>query len=237
MKPPKRDPLTQRGRDEQPSEFTHILERLVELEPAILAAVLVDSEGETVDYAGVLAPFDAKLAAAHLRIILNQLSGFVHVASPPRIRAMHGGIPRSMAPAPVRQVLVRGVRRSFLMLHLADGYALVAVLKRQRFGVSARALAIAERALAAEAGWPAPEQKGPTWYPVRVESDAPNRRRPHRMLTGSTWQHIEVLGSLVGLGRDRGYRCRLRSGAEVTLVREPAGVWYADEEPDSWVPR
>jgi hypothetical protein len=67
------------------------------------------------------------------------------------------------------------------------------------------------------------------WHPVHVETAFSNRRRPHRMLAGSTWQRIEVLGSLVGLGRERGYRCRLRSGAELTLVREPAGTWYADE--------
>jgi hypothetical protein len=49
------------------------------------------------------------------------------------------------------------------------------------------------------------------------------------MLAGATWQRIEVLGRVMGLGRELGYRCRLRSGAELTLVREPAGTWYADE--------
>jgi hypothetical protein len=27
---------------------------------------------------------------------------------------------------------------------------------------------------------------------------------------------------------ERGFRVRLDSGAEVTLVREPSGCWYAD---------
>ena len=48
-----------------------------------------------------------------------------------------------------------------------------------------------------------------------------------------TWQRVEVLGSVVGLGRERGYRCHVRSVAEFTLVREPAGVWYADEPIDA----
>ena len=124
---------------------------------------------------------------------------------------------------------MRGVRRSFLARPLPEGYALVIVLKRHEFVVSFRAIAVAEHGLGLEAGWPPTSERGPAWHPVDVETGYRNRRRPLRMLAGSTWQHIEVLGSLVGLGRERGYRCRLRSGAELTLVREPAGTWYADE--------
>ena len=218
MKPPKRSRPAAADRDEQRTAFTLILERLLELEPSILAAVLVDMDGEAVDYAGELTPFSTKIASAYLRIALDQLGAFDCTRPTPA-----KGIGRPT------QVLVRGVRRSFLIRPLPDGYALVAILKRQSFAISRRALAITERELAHEAGWSPPVQSGPTWYPVHVEPAASDRRRPLRMLAGSSWQRIEILGSLVGLGRDRGYRCRLRSGAELTLVREPAGTWYADE--------
>jgi len=211
MRPRKRERPAAREREEHPTEFTRILERLLKLEPSILAAVLVDNEGETVDYAGVLTAFDAKIAAAHLRLVLN------HVA----VAANAIGRPT--------QILVRSVRRSFLARPLADGYALVMVLKRHGFGISPRALAISEHQLSREAGWSTESQQGPIWHPVHVETAYRNRRRPSRLLAGSTWQRVEVLGRIVGLGRERGYRCRLRSGAELTLVREPAGTWYADE--------
>jgi len=201
------------------SAFTHILEHLIELEPIALGAALVDSDGEAVDYAGHLEPFYTKVAGALLRIVLDQVLSLGAARSPESPLAM----------GRLRQIVVRGVRRSFLVRPLPDGYALVVVLKRQGFGVSARALAIAERKLTTEARWPLPADAAPIWYPVHVETAFRNRRRPLRMLAGSSWQRIEVLGSIVGLGRDRGYRCRLRSGAELTLVREPAGAWYADE--------
>jgi hypothetical protein len=210
MKPRKRERPAPRVREEHPTEFTRILERLLKLEPSILAAVLVDNDGEAVDYAGVLTAFDAKVAAAHLRLVLCHIADAANAIGQPT------------------QILVRSVRRSFLIHVLAEGYALVMVLKRNGFGISPRALAISEHQLSREAGWSTPQQ-GPVWHPVHVETAFRNRRRPLRMLAGSTWQRVEVLGSIVGLGRERGYRCRLRSGAELTLVREPAGTWYADE--------
>ena len=33
----------------------------------------------------------------------------------------------------------------------------------------------------------------------------------------------------VGIARELGYRVRTPSGLEFTLVREPGGFWYADE--------
>jgi len=199
-------------REETPTEFTSILAQLLELEPTVVAAVLVDAEGEAVDYAGNMLPFYTKIAGAYLRLVLLDVTS-----------RTSGGLGRTT------QVTVRGVRRSFLVRPLADGYALVLVLKRHGFSISPRALAICERALAREADWPLPTNDGPSWHPVHVETAFRDRRRPLRMLAGRSWQRIEVLGSLVGLGRDRGYRCRLRSGAELTLIREPAGTWYADE--------
>ena len=56
-----------------------------------------------------------------------------------------------------------------------------------------------------------------------------DRRRPRRVFLGGTWEDLEVMGAVVGLGRgERGYRVRTSSGEELTLVRERLGRWYAD---------
>jgi len=212
MKRRKSAPPNDRAQDQSP--FGEILCRLLDLAPGISSAVLVDPEGEAVDYAGVLPEYDAKVAGAYFRIVLDEASSCL-----------------SNKLGPTLHVVVRARKRSFLIRSLADGYALVIILKRNAFGISFRAIDISERELCKEAGWTAPSSHGPSWYPVEIET-APDRRRPTRMRTNAAWEAVEVLGKVVGLGRERGYRCRLRSGAELTLVREPAGTWYADERID-----
>ena len=69
MKPPSPDPL---ARDQLASPFSAILQRLCESCGA-QAAALVDAEGETVDYAGRVAPFDARVAAAEWRLVLAEI--------------------------------------------------------------------------------------------------------------------------------------------------------------------
>jgi hypothetical protein len=195
------------------SSFQQILSDLVVRVPGAYAASLVDAQGESVDYAGRVTPFDVKLAAAHWRIVLDEIS-----------RSSLGG---------ARWLIVRGASRSFMACTLPDEYALVVLLRhRAGFASATRALGVCIRALHVEAQWPL--QRGPGgWFPVTVSCDA--RRRPHRVCgpTGSS-QAVEVIGAVVGLPRrDRGFRVRLDSGREVTLVREPRDFWYADEPVDS----
>jgi len=203
------------GRSQDQSPFGEILCRLLDLAPGISSAVLIDPEGEAVDYAGVLPEYDAKVAAAYFRIVIDDASASL-----------------SSKLGPPQHVVVRAKNRSFLVRVLPDGYALVAILKRNAFGISFRAIDISERELCKEAGWTLPAPHGTSWYPVEIETTRRDRRRPSRIRTNAAWEGVEVLGSIVGLGRERGYRCRLRSGAELTLVREPAGTWYADERID-----
>lgn len=211
-------------RDQERTSFAMILERLVANCAGALGAALVDGEGETVDYAGVLHTFDVKVAAAHMRILLHEAD-------------------QSPAFGPgTRAIVARAAARTLFIRAIADGYAIVLVLARGAFAPSQRALVGAERALAREAGWNAPAGREAKWFPVEVEPAPGDRRRPARLRAGgagaggaggaggSTWQPVEVMGSLVGMrGRERGFRVRLRSGAELTLVREPLGRWFADE--------
>jgi hypothetical protein len=181
--------------------FTPILEDLLRRVPGAFAAALVDAEGETVDYAGIVDPFDVKVAAAHSRIVLQDVLRYGLLGTP-------------------RWIIVRGVKRTLVTRALPEDYALVVLLRRRAgFAPSERAFAACERALAEEAGWRR-EIDRPAWYPVEVEID--RRGRPRRV--GAL--DVEVLGAVVGA---RAFRVRTSAGNEVTLVREARSCWYADE--------
>jgi hypothetical protein len=198
-------------RDQHESAFTAILAGLVERVPGARAAALVDFEGETVDYAGRLAPFALRLAAAHWRIVIDL------AASQRSLRH-------------VQWISVRAGRASYLAHALPEGYALVVVLARAAGFVDwRRAVAACNRALGAEAGWRWGGPQPAAWLPVEVVLD--ERKRPAALRTAGRLRPLEVLGTLAsGLARrERGWRIRLESGVEATLVREPGGAWYADE--------
>lgn len=199
-------------RDQDRSPFADILDDLIVRSPAILGAVLVDEDGETVDYSGRLTAFQIKVTAAHMQIIRAAIATSQPLA--------HSG--------PLTQVCVRASGRTIVLQALDEGYALVLVLARCTFHVSHRAMARAIRALAAEAGWRIPESRD-SWQAIEVE-EVPGGvpRRPRRLKTEEGWESLEVLGTLVGLRHEYGYRVRTAVGAELTIVREPKGYWYVE---------
>ncbi|HEY2516280.1 MAG TPA: roadblock/LC7 domain-containing protein [Polyangiaceae bacterium] len=208
-------------RDTDASSFSEILSDLVARIPGALAAVLVDGDGEAVDYTGRLSPFDLKLAGAHWQIVVRQFA-----------EAKSLGVARSL--------LVRGASRSFVAHVLPDHYVLIVVLSR-RAGFTAgasRAFPACERALCQEAAWRLRPQL-PLWVPFKVTVG--RQGRPQRLRPASprdARDHpLEVLGRLTGLApREQGWRVRLEGGAELMLVREPGGHWYGDLLLDSLVP-
>jgi predicted regulator of Ras-like GTPase activity (Roadblock/LC7/MglB family) len=209
-------------RDTDASPFAEILGDLLARVPGALAAALVDEEGECVDYTGTTDPYDLKVAAAHFSIVLAEAAE--------RLGPL--GAPRTL--------LVRCERKTFLVQSLPERYAMIVILRaRAGFASSARAIGLCERALAAEASWTAPA--GPSWHPIRVEckgrrpariaSDSQRPRAAHEHGSGAPRMHaVEVLGALVlADARERGFRVRLDTGVELTVVREAGGFWYADE--------
>lgn len=202
-------PLPTPARDMDASPFSEILADVVRRVPGAFAAALVDEEGETVDYTGELDPFDVKVAAAHWRVILAQLE---------QIPLFDG----------VRVLAVRGSTRGVLLRTLPERYALALVLRRRAgFSRTERPLSHAEQAIAREAGWRT-QRTSATWFAVSVTCD--ERGRPMHIVYGGLEESVEVLGTLMGLRRrEAGYRVRLASGPEVTLVREPGGFWYVEE--------
>ena len=200
-------------RDTDATPFTKILEDLIERVGGAFAAALVDSLGETVDYAGRGEPFDLRVSAAHMQIVLAAIQRFGALGDP-------------------SWIVIRGARKSVAASALPDGYVLVLLLRpRAAFTLSTRALKVCIRALADEAGWKdldprAAGAKQRSWFEVAVETD----RRGRPTCVGTKRVAVEVLGTVMGLSvRERGFRVRTAEGSELTLVREPQQRWYADE--------
>jgi hypothetical protein len=212
-------------RDQEETAFAPILRALLARVPGAGAAVLVDFHGETVDYAGRGPPFDLRVAAAHWRIVLHDVAA-------------------QRALARVRWLVVGAGHASYLVYALPDDYALVVLFARTAGFVGwQRAVATCANALGAEAGWAARRAPAVEWRPVRVSADA--RLRPRFVHVGGRPRAVEILGMLVtpvdgatadaapgSAGRERGWRVRLQTGIEATVVREPGGAWYVDESLD-----
>jgi hypothetical protein len=181
--------------------------------PGARAAALIDPEGETVDYAGELPDYFTKLVSAHFRIVIDDV---VH-----RFRCGGLGLPY--------QVAIRADTWSFAVRSHPQGYAQVINLQRRALTLSARALAVCDDELSREAGWARPAMPPGAWVAIEVQPLPGDRRRPGRVRLGKRWYAVDILGHMVGLARERGYRCRVSSGAEITLIRESSGQWFCDE--------
>ncbi len=220
-RPPSLAPHRREGGAERTSFAPLLGEILVRMSSA-RAAILVDSEGETVEHEGIGAPFDLMIAAAHARIAVSS------------IERSSLGKPRLLA--------FRGSRGGVLVKGLADGYALV-ILMRAHVGLfgSRRALDAGAWRISREAGLP---YERPAWFPVLVDpADEAEvllagssavlspTLRPDRVREdpGGDMYKCTILGAIAGLPRrERGFRVRLPSRAELNLVREPGDHWYAD---------
>lgn len=202
-------------RDQRRSAFAFALDKLCEGLPADSVA-LVDMEGETVDYAGVLPPFDAKVTAAEWRLVL----AIAQRSAQPQFST-------------AQEMFVRAQTCSYGIFALPENYALVARLPRGAFTVSPRALSDGVASLCQEAALTLPKRaEVARWYASDVRDDKSPCHRPLQLRVNDEWQSLEIIGRLVQAvskkPREFGYRVRLRAGAEVTLVRESFGHWYCD---------
>jgi hypothetical protein len=202
-------------RDQAASTFSGILMALCEGTSA-LGAALVDRGGETVDYAGYLDPFSMKVAAAEWRLVLELVRELPH----PGYRETQG-------------ILIRAKKKSFAVVGISTGYAIVVALPRRAFGLSGRAVAEAVRAveLEAELGTPNEIPASERWLRVEVRTAPADRRRPEAVWLEGSWRPLVILGRHGGRSatrRELAFRARLPNGLEFTLVREVTGHWFAD---------
>lgn len=207
-------------RDQGESPFALLLGMLLDAIPFARGAALVDFEGETVDYAGEVDPFELRVAAATFQLLLGELRGT------PRFEA-------------VRQVNVACRKSGYVVRVLDPHYSLVVVVRRLgTFQISERVVDEIEAHLLLEAGF---AFKPPHWHRVEVDAQGrpPRPRRIRRVLAegsltlpndeGEAWTDVIVLGQLVTLAQgEHGYRVRLDTGAEVNLVCERSRLWFID---------
>lgn len=200
-------------RDQTPSSFAPTLGRLC-ASAGVVGAALVDADGEAVDYAGRVSPFEIRVAAAEWRIVLGRL-----------------GRCKQSVWRDTRQLMIRGVNKSFGVVLLPEGYALVLQLLPRCFRVSPRALSEAVREICENAGLTPFVTGSAQWMRVQVNESPSPQRRPRSVWVNRKWLPVEVLGRWVDAelaANEIGYRVRLLGGAEVTLVREPLAHWFAD---------
>lgn len=194
-------------REQARSAFTVILETLVDSCPDSVGAVLVDGEGEAVDYAGALTAFDLKLTGAHWQIVMRGLldRGGVHTAT---------------------KFLVRAETLGYVVLALADGYVLVVACRPDAaFSISHRALRQCELELSAEAGWPVPAPAATRWTRVQVRLDAVGH--PTDLSLHGRTRPLRGLRAATSLSNaERGYRLKSARGLDLSLVCEASGHWY-----------
>ena len=208
-----RAPSEEAARDMEETLFTPTLRELWTREPAILAAVFVDDEGETVDYCSAISPYEARVAGAHMRLVMDRVRTFA--------RGLGAGHPSSLE--------VAGVGREFVVRALGEGYALVVVLEAR--GTTQALLGAVEEAvtkLRREAGI-AP----PPWDPFAPGLHVSTRRAtgwpfaPTAFVEGGRRQRIsDVLGRWEEGGGVAGeqlvcFRVRTEADDELTLAYDP----------------
>jgi hypothetical protein len=128
-------------RDMSVSVFGEILETFASGQQGIIAAIVVDEEGEAVDYTGTLAPYDVRILGAEAQLLM---------------RGQRKG---------VRQLTLTGTKRHITVLALFEGYLLViASIAHSDEVLCALALEAVTYDLTSEAGYPC----APAWRRLNV---------------------------------------------------------------------
>jgi hypothetical protein len=208
-------------RDTAESAFTPILRRLWDQLPSLVSAAFVDTEGECIDYISRIEPFEAKVNAAHLHMLLESLSAAWSKSGKGQAFGLE----------------IDASRRAACVRRIGDEYMLVAVLDTGGDALEredAIMLACAEFRL--EVGldrpsWEAAQRK----LSVRVRAATGWTYAPQGYSEGGVRVTItDVLGRWTESGGVLGdelvcFRVRTDDGRELTLVHDPGG--------DGWIAR
>jgi len=203
---------TEGPRDQVESGFTPVLRELWTNHEAIFAAVFVDGEGECVDYCSSIDVFDAKVAAAHMVVVVAEMVD----------RIVRVGFGQS------RELQLIGDARDIVVRRVNDEYSLVVVLRAG--GVTSGVLHgidLAVDALRKEGAIPPPR-----WEPRAARLEVEIRAAVGWDYAPQTLLHegkrIEVSGVL-GRWVDGGegglvcFRVRTREGKELTVAHDAEG--------------
>jgi hypothetical protein len=199
-------------RDQDASPFHFILEEFLDLVPFARGAAVFDFEGETVDYAGEVDPYELKVAAATFQIMLNEA----------RMLSFGEGLRSVNA----------NLRKSSYLIHVLDeGYSLLVILRTLgAHCVSERLLREVRARLLAEAGL---EDSAPiVWHRVDAQTSSRGKPTAIRAPRVGEWVSVDVLGTFATIQAERGFRVHTATGSEINLVAERAGLWFVDEKLD-----
>jgi predicted regulator of Ras-like GTPase activity (Roadblock/LC7/MglB family) len=208
-------------RDQSESAFTAILRRLWDQIPSLLAAAFVDVEGECIDYISRLDPYEAKVTAAHLHMLLGEIAGsFAKIGA--------GNTFSLEIDASDREILVQRVGEDYLLVvvlstggeraHRETAITLACAEFRHEVGLTAPA-------------WETSRQR----LSVRVRPATGWTYAPSAYSDGGVRVTItDVIGRWTETGGVMGdelvcFRVRTAEGRELTLVHDPDG--------DGWIAR
>jgi hypothetical protein len=205
-------------RDELESSFTPILRRTLESLPRALCAVFVDTEGECIDYASSIDPFEAKVSGAHALILVRAL------CASQRKLGLHE--PFTLA--------IAGSERELWARRITDDYIIVVVTLPGAEGTQMwTVLAAAAREFRSEVNAVDPSWEPATRLEVVVRAAvgwpyAPAAFSQHGVRVTIT----DVLGRWTEPGGGDEelscFRVRTADGQELTLVHDPnADGWLA----------
>lgn len=208
-------------RDQAESAFTSILRRLWDQLPSLLAATFVDTEGECIDYISRIDPFEAKVSAAHMHMLLREVG-----ASFTKLEA-----------GPTFSIEIEASQREIWAQRVGEGYVVVAMFaagseRAQREAAIAQACSEFRQ----EVGLQAPAwEKSRQRLSVRVRPAKGWQYAPETYSDGAVRVTItDVIGRWTEAGGVMGdelvcFRVRTEDGRELTLVHDPDG--------DGWVAR
>lgn len=199
-------------REELETAFTPILRKLRESTPRLLCAAFVDMEGECVDYVTRIDPFEAKVAGAHMLVLVSQLC------------EQHAKL--GLAEPILMEII--GEERELWGRRVSDEYLLVTVLLPGVDRAEVRAeLTAAGRAFRQEADLPVPSWEPSGRIEVVVRSAVGWNYAPASFNDGGIKVTIaDVLGRWSETGDVAGeeivcFRVRTEDGQELTLVHDP----------------
>lgn len=208
------EPRKEAPRDQVESAFTPVLRRLRAAIPQVIAAVFVDVEGECIDYVSEIDPYDAKVNAAHMLMVMDALR---------RTREKVGvGEPTVLE--------IFADQRDQWVQRIGDDYVVVVVLEPgYERGELLGALSSACNEFRQEVGLDAPAwDGGGRRLSVRVRASASGwRYAPEGYSADGTRVVIaDVLGRWTETSEESGeelvcFRVRTDDGRELTLIHNP----------------
>jgi hypothetical protein len=205
------------ARDQAENAFTAILRRVFRAVPALLSAVFVDVEGECIDYVAAIDPYEAKVCAAHMHMLLGALRRM-------RLTPLSGDPYALEVVTSEREVWVRRV---------GEDYVIVALLAHGFDRSELRdALARAGREFRDEVGIATPSWEASARLSVRLRASAGWTYAPAGFsLDGERHAIAAVLGRWTEWTRQDAprlvcFRVRTQEGQELTLAHdELTEVW------------